>query len=98
MTTQRERYDQLVDDHEWILHGVKKVNGGNLDDPLDAQDPEVQAWYERFTKIKDRMYELAYDLGVPFELGGEANAEQYAATWNGVVAAMNENGNRRAMR
>lgn len=58
--------------------------------------PAWQQWYHEFLPIKDQMYALAYELGIPFEMGGQATSDEYAAVWEAVQLAMTaESGNRR---
>lgn len=98
MTTLRERYDQLVADHDRVLAGVKRANGGDLDKTLDPESAEIQQWYHQFTEVKDRVYGLAYDLDIPFEQGGEATADDYMLIWNQIQVYFLNDGNRRARR
>jgi hypothetical protein len=59
--------------------------------------PAWQRWYEQFTEIKDRMYQLAYNLGIPFKTG-VVGSDDYAQTWDAVQTALSLDGNRREFR
>lgn len=92
----QDRLKALQADHELMYMEYGKIRDEPVPD-LNDPPPAWKAWYERFNEIKDRMYQLAYDLDIPFK-GGEATSDEYTQTWDAVQTALSLDGNRREFR
>lgn len=92
----QDRLKALQADHALMTVEHQKIRHVPVPD-LDNPPPVWQAWYERFTEIKDRMYQLAYDLDIPFK-NEDVTGNEYAQTWDAVQAALSLDGNRREFR
>lgn len=95
MTDFDSRFRALVADHRRIQDDYNALRDAGHE-PADFDNPEPiwREWFDRFTEVKDRMYRLAYDLGIPFE-AGDATADDYAQVWVAVQALLGQDGNRR---
>lgn len=89
------RFRALVADHRRMQDDYNALRDAGHEVDFDNPGPVWQQWYDKFIEIKDRMYQLAYDLDIPFELGGDASADDYARVWTEVQDLLGQDSNRR---
>ena len=94
MTDFDARFRTLLADHEQMQADYNKLRDAGHEPDVDNPQPVFVQWFEKFTEVKDRMYELAYDLDIQFE-AGEVSAEDYARVWEQVQERLGVDGNRR---
>lgn len=94
----QERWRVLKADHQQVFVEYEELIRHDVPCPDEDNPPPLwKEWHERFVEIKDRVYQLAYDLGIVFK-SGEATADDYVQIWDAVQTALSLDGNRREFR
>lgn len=90
-----KRIDRVQAAHRRMQEEYNSLRDAGVEFDTDNPSPVWQEWFERFTETKNQMYQLAYELDIPFQNGGEATADHYAQVWNEVQSRLGPDGNRR---
>ena len=95
--TLRERYEAILTANRRLMADWQRIYAQQGKPPKNESlaSPRWQAWYKEFLPVTEQVYALAYDLGIPFEKGGQASAEDYARVWEAVQLEMTANGGHR---